>query len=770
MKKYEKRLLLAIAILFIVYLLFPIAHILSTPFFITLWVLAISYCTRSYWMFNTQTEKQTYLPLCAGIVFALAIITIPSAVQLQALEIYTYLPIPTILLTIGLGIYCLLYRKTAKLTVDTKYILYRGLILSIVCSFFLYTPETYRPYRKILIQLNQGNEFLTNNLLMMDYTYESDAAVDENNCDIAIDYALKANAHARKLIEKTEVEVQNYQTREIIFNELNHDNTVNYSTDAVEMLENYTGESHLYPIGRTYTTLYNAYSCKADNLYNQNNLKGALSNYLTAYKYLTTTEIKSQYWQEEKSRALNMIAICYKDLHKTELAAVFYFHAIDNYHKATGQERIDVTASTYYNNLAALFSSQYEYETSNKIYNEIITDLLQEKQTIEHQEVIIKSYQAQTINYLAQDQLKQALQTIEKARKILQKNDPNYCNFRLTEALCQFRMNQFKDAEVTLNECIRCFEDTDPKPVSKIIESSILLGQIELALGQFKKAEKTLDTSLKLTAKTGGEHTDLYAYNLKVIGDLNKMLGQYQAAAQQYQTVLAIYDKNQGILVHNIPLTLISLSDLELIRGDLAKARLHIEDAKTMTLGKEQPTNLSHTNILNQMAHVAYHQGRVTEADTLYQKVIQITTKLDFTHSTQYAQALNGLGLVEMDRKKYSQADSLFREALALHQQIYSDQSPFTAQVYLNYGILHVREGKLADAATKLNRSYQINQEFFKADHPIFGDIAVALGDLAVKKGERDVAQQQYQKALTIYNKYFDTTHWKVRETQQKLK
>jgi len=123
-----------------------------------------------------------------------------------------------------------------------------------------------------------------------------------------------------------------------------------------------------------------------------------------------------------------------------------------------------------------------------------------------------------------------------------------------------------------------------------------------------------------------------------------------------------------------------------------------------------------------------------------------------------------------LDRKKYSQADSLFREALALHQQIYSDQSPFTAQVYLNYGILHVREGKLADAATKLNRSYQINQEFFKADHPIFGDIAVALGDLAVKKGERDVAQQQYQKALTIYNKYFDTTHWKVRETQQKLK
>lgn len=770
MKKYEKRLLLVIASLFTIYLLFPIAHIIATPFFLTLWILAISYLTRSYWMFNTQHEKQTYLPLCAGILFSLAIITIPSAVQLQALAIYTYFPIPTILLTIGLGIYLLLYRKTAKITVDTKYIFYRGLVLSAVCSFFLYTPETYRPYRKILIQLNEGNEFLTNNLLMMDYTYESDAAIEENNCDVAITYALKANAHARKLIEKTEMEEQNYQTREIIFNELNHDNTVNYSADAIEMLENYEGEAHLYPISRTYSALYNAYSCKADNLYNQNNLKGALSNYLTAYKYLTTTEIKSQYWQEEKSKALNMIATCYKDLHKAELAVAFYLHAIDHYHKTTGQEAIDLTVSTYYNNLAVLFSTQYDYKTSNRIYEEIITDILKEKQTTEHLEVIIKSYQALTINYLAQDQLKQALQTIEKARKMTKKNDSNYCNFRLTEALCQFRMNQFKDAEATLNECIRCFEDTDPKPVSKIIESSILLGQIELVLAQFKKAEQTLDTSLKLTAKTVGEHTDLYAYNLKILGDLNKMLGQYQAAAQQYQAVLEIYSKNQGILVHNVPLTLISFSDLELIRGNLSQARLHIEDANTMTSAIEKPTTLSHTNILNQAAHVAYHQGRITEADTLYQKVIQLTTKLNFTHSTQYAFALNGLGLVEMNRKNHQQANRYFEESLRLHQQIYSDQSPFTAQVYLNYGILHIREGKLVDAATKLNRSYQINQAFFKANHPIFGDIAVALGDLAVKKGERDLAQQQYQKALTIYNKYFDTTHWKVTETQQKLK
>ncbi|WP_353102408.1 tetratricopeptide repeat protein [Myroides odoratus] len=770
MKKYEKRLLQIIAILFSIYLLFPIAHITSTPFFLTIWILAISYFIRSYWIFNTQETKQTYLPISAGVLFALALITLPSAIQLQASEIYVYLPIPTILLTIGLGIYLFLYRKTDKIKVDIKSIFYRGLVLSVICSFFLYTPETFRPYRKILIQLNKGDEFLTNNLLMMDYTYESETAIDQDDCDTAIALALKANRHARELIKKTEMEEQNYQTREIIFNELNQDRTVNLSIEAIELIEKYEGEIHLAPISRTYSTLYSAYVCKADNLYNQLDLKVALANYLTAYKYLTTPEIRLQYWKEEKSKTLNMIANCYKGLNKIELAAAFYLQAIDNYHKITDQEAIDLTVATYYNNLAVLFSSQYEYETSTTIYEKIITDLLKEKQTTIHREIILKSYHAQTINYLAQDNLKLALQTLEKARNIVNKTDSNYCIFRSIEALCQFRMNQFEVAVVTLNECVHCFENTNPIQTFKLIESSILLGQIELALGQLKKAEKTLSTSLKLTAQTLGENTDIYAYNLKVIGDLNKLLGNYRTADAQYQKVLDIYNKNQGILVHNVPLTLISLSDLELIRGNLSKAQLHIQEASHMTLGTKQPTTLSHTNVLNQTAYVAYHQGRLTEADTLYKKVIQLTTKLDVTPSTIRAFALNGLGLIEMDRKNYALSDAMFSESLLFYQQIYSDKSPFTAQVYLNYGILNTREGKLAEAKGKLDRSLKINQQFFKTDHPVFGDIAVAFGDLAIKKGERDLAQQQYQKALAIYNKYFDSTHWKVRETQQKLK
>ena len=721
-------------------------------------------------MFNTQKEKQTYLPLCAGILYSLAVITLPSAVQLQALDIYTYFPIPTILFTIGLGIYLLLYRKTAKITVDTRYIFYRGFVLSAVCSFFLYTPETYRPYRKLLIQLNEGNEFLTNNLLMMDYTHESDAALEENNCDVAIAYALKANAHARKLIKKTEVEELNYQTRAFIINELLQENVEAISPESMKTLLQYEGEEHLYPISRTYSTLCSAYYCKGEKLYTEKQYTKALSNYLAAYSNLTTTPIKSVYWQEQKSDLLNMIGHCYRQLNKIELSAYFFMSALENYNEATNNTDIDLTSSAYVSNLAFLMSSQNGYAESNELLESINVALLKEEQTQEHRKVLLNNYQAQSYNYLALDNLEQAFASIKKAQKLVDPHSSNYCTVQYIVAFCQFKANRFKEAETTIQDCLRCFEETSTSSSLKSIEGRTLLGQIKFALGQFDEAKAQITLVLDLTAKSTGKNNELYAYNSKILGDINKILGHYSIAKQNYTTALEIYNSGQVTQTHNIPLVLTGLADLVLLQANFIEAQSLINQALDDAASTLIPSSPNVAHIYSQAAHIAYHRNNLITADTLYQKSIAITERYNLTQSLLKANAHNGLGLVEMNRNNYMGSNKHFQEALKLYQKIVSDQSPFTAQVYLNYGILHIQEGELVDAATKLNRSYQINQDFFKADHPIFGDIAVALGDLAVKKGEQVMAQQQYQKALAIYNKYFDTTHWKVRETQQKLK
>lgn len=738
-------------------------------FFCSIWLLGLSYFFGGHAMFHTSKTKEAYLPLVAGLILAPAVITLPDSIRLQQPDYFVYFPIPAILFTLSLGIYLLLMRKK-MVDSDIRSIFYRGLVISLVSSFFLYSPDSSKPYRVALLALNTGNSVISTNIMMMNQIVESEIATDKGNCDAAINHALKAYQYSRMLIEKTEMEEQNYQTREFTFHELLREDTAGISTEMIQMLYQYEGEEHLQPISRAYSTLFNAYYCKAESFYNDKQYKEALSNYLCAFKYLTIPPVKSIYREKDKSHVLNSIGHCYRQLNKIEIAGYFYTAAFANYCEATNTTEIDLTNSSYIGNMAFMVSAQNGFTESNELLEMINTALLKEVQTPEHSKILLNNYQGQIYNCLAIDSLQQAFNYITKAQELVEKNSTLSCSIQLSLAYYQFKSNQFKQAETTVKACLRCFEETSSPNKLKILEAHSILGQIQYALGQFKEAKEQLTLVLDMTTKLMGTTNELFAYNSKMLGDVNKMLGNYSTATQNYQTALDLYNSGQITQIHNIPLVLAGQSDLALLQGNLVKAQLLIDESLDFASTSIIPNSVNMATLHSHSAHVAYHRGNLTTADTVYRKVILIADNYNLSNSLLKANALNGLGLVEMNRKNYSTANQYFQESFRMHQNILSDKSPFTAQVYLNYGILNIREGKLAEAKEKLNQSLNINREFFKADHPIFGDIAVALGDLAVKQGERNMAHNQYQKALTIYHKYFDDTHWKVRETQQKLK
>ena len=721
-------------------------------------------------MFHLSKDKEAYLPLFAGLILAPAVVTLSLSTKLQQPDYFIYFPIPALLFTVGLAIYIFFVQKKGKITSELRSIFYRGLIISLVSSFFLYTPESFKPYRKVLLALNQGDSSISYNVFMMNSIHEAETAIDQDDCDVAITHALKAKEYGRRLIEKTEMEEQNYQTREIIFNELLDEDVETLSLESIKMLLQYEGEEHLYPMNRTFRALFNAYYCKAETLYTEKQYKKALSQYVTAYKYLTTPPIKSVYWQEQKSDILNMIGHCYRQLNKIDLAAYFFMGAFSNYTDATKKTEIDLTSASYLSNVAFLMSFQNGFSESNELFEKINMDLLKEEQTPEHKKTLLNNYQAQTYNYLALDDIEHAFIYVQKAQELVDPTSSNYCSVQYTLAFCQFKANQFKEAEATVMDCLRCFEELSSTSSLKGFEARTLLGQIKFALGQFEEAKEEIISVLNLTATSMGKTNDLYAYNSKILGDIYKILGHYSLANYNYTTALDLYNSGQITQALNIPLVLTGLSDLALLHADFIKAQILIDEAVDGAALMLIPSSPNVAHVYSQAAYVAYHRGHLKTADTLYEKTILIAENYSLSNSLLKANAINGLGLVEMDRKNYNQADKHFQKSLKLYQNIVSDKSPFTAQVYLNYGILNLREGKLAEAKDKLDRSLKINQQFFKADHPTFGDLYVAFGDLAIKKGERDLAQQQYQKALAIYNKYFDSTHWKVRETQQKLK
>jgi len=78
----------------------------------------------------------------------------------------------------------------------------------------------------------------------------------------------------------------------------------------------------------------------------------------------------------------------------------------------------------------------------------------------------------QTVNYLAQDSLQQALTAIEHAQKLVKKESVGSCDIQLTVALCQLRFNEYSQALTTLESSLSCLESHPPVHSMKIVENA----------------------------------------------------------------------------------------------------------------------------------------------------------------------------------------------------------------------------------------------------------------------------------------------------------
>lgn len=737
-------------------------------FALTTWFLALSYFIGGYWLFNTKESKKYFLPITAGIAFAVSIIALPFIIRLRLDNSYYFFPILNGLLCIGLTIYLIINRKAEKITSNIKNIFKRAIIILAISSFFTYTPISFKPFRKVLIALNNGNEYLVNNLLMFDYTEEFENALDKGDCDKAIEFALKANKSGKIWLGINETEEQRTDTTSELLNNLLQDSTTNLSPEIENMLKAFTSQNDLFPISGTYTNLYKAYKCKANTEVDNNKFSEALLNYQTAHKYLTACDHKSKYWDEEKSWALNNIALCYKNLNKHTLADSFYVEAINNYKKVI--DTADNSLAKLYSNFAYSLSEELYYEYSSNLFQAANSILKKDTANAENRKDLVTNYQGLAKNYLQQDSLENALFFIKRAMNFANKNEAEYCATTVYYGVCLYRLNEYQKSDSVLKNCLQCYESQPKGNRQNIAECNLLLSQINIALAKYDDARKYVNTGIEITSKNFGSNSSRYANYLKVLARLNKIVGDYPTSEKQYNQVIEIYTRELGDRNNKLPSVLAGLADLEITLSRLNSAKEYSDNSLSIASSFVPLTYPSTADLLNEAAYVNYCLGLYKPADTLYRKVIKINTDYELSYDVTTAVALNGLGLLETARKNYKKADSLFQQSLELHIKLFTDNNPLTAIVYLNYGSLCIQEGKLAEADERINKALTIDQQFFKSDHDIFSDIFVALGDLAKRKNQNTIAKDYYQKALDIYKKKFNDEHWKVIATQRKLK
>jgi hypothetical protein len=759
LRRYEKILTIIVIALFGLQIVpyFTIKQV----FYLAIWLLALSYLFAGFWLFNPKENKKYLLPITAGIAFAFSILAIPFLIRVNLEYFYYFFPIPNGLLCIGLTIYLLAIRKKEKITASLKNLSKRAAILLVISCFFTYTPHSFKAFRKVLIVFNNGNDALVNNLLMFDYREESEAALDNGDCERAIEFALKSNNSGKIWLGIKGNEDE-------LINRMIHDTTTKFSPDVENVIKVFINQDDLYPISGTYSNLYKAYRCKANGEYDNNHFNIALLNYITAYKYLITCNHKSNYWDKEKSWALNNIALCYGHLNKNSLADSIYIAAIENYKKVSNTEGNGL--AKLYSNLAFSLSKELQFDYSNKLFQGANYILKKDTSNTDNRKDLVINYNGLVENYLKQDSLEEALFFINRAMKFAIKTEPSYCSTKLYWGVCLFKLNEYKKADSVIKNCLLCYEFQPKNNKQNIAECYLILGQVSIALAKYDDARKYLNTGIEITTKNFGSNSSRYAGYLRVLAHLNKIIGDYPASEKQYNRVIEIFTNETGNHNNILPSVLAGLADLEITLSKLNSAKKHSDNSLSIASTYLPLTYPSATDILNEAAYVDYCLGQYKLADTLYRRVIRINNNYKHNSDITIAIALNGLGLIETAKKSFKKANSLFQESLKLHKEILTDNNPLTAIVYLNFGNLCIQEGKLSEAEENINKALTIDKQFFKSDHDIFADIFVALGDLAKKKKQNTVAKDNYKKALDIYKKKFNEEHWKVIETQSKLK
>ncbi|HNQ68636.1 MAG TPA: hypothetical protein PKN32_09665 [Bacteroidales bacterium] len=281
----------------------------TSLFFLINWLYAFTYLIGGFWLINSKDNKKYFIPIVGGIAFSTSLFVLPITIMLRQELIYKVLPLLNFVLFLGLCFYIIIKRNSKD---DIKYykgILIRSAFILLIVGIFSYTPISFRPYRNILIKLNNGNEKLVNNLYMLNYTEEFVNSMDCGDCNRAVHFAEKANEAGIIWLGISPEEYDISKEVTTLLQMIDSD-AIRLNKEINKLNKKFLNQKEFSKISGTFSNLYYAYKCIAENYYNDRNYKHALKYYLKAYLAVIACNTHTEYWDGEIEYAYKMIFIC----------------------------------------------------------------------------------------------------------------------------------------------------------------------------------------------------------------------------------------------------------------------------------------------------------------------------------------------------------------------------------------------------------------------------------------------------------------------------
>jgi tetratricopeptide (TPR) repeat protein len=247
-------------------------------------------------------------------------------------------------------------------------------------------------------------------------------------------------------------------------------------------------------------------------------------------------------------------------------------------------------------------------------------------------------------------------------------------------------------------------------------------------------------------------------------GTYNDYIAEQTLALDYFQKAIDLTKKYQEFPRDNLAISLNHLANLYRFQGKLIEAEHLYEEALQIwrTLYRERPNNNFASRLsasLNNLAGLLFkYQDKWVEAEHLYEEALQIRRTLYRDRpNNKLATSLNNLGVLYESAGKWSKAEPLYEEALQIRRTLFGRSPNNDLATSLNHlaGSLY-RQGRRSEAANLYEQALQIRRKLF--GEQANNDLATTLNNLGVlyeSIGKWSKAEPLYEQALQIRRTLF---------------
>ncbi|OLN92294.1 Kinesin light chain 1 [Colletotrichum chlorophyti] len=160
--------------------------------------------------------------------------------------------------------------------------------------------------------------------------------------------------------------------------------------------------------------------------------------------------------------------------------------------------------------------------------------------------------------------------------------------------------------------------------------------------------------------------------------------------------------------------------------------------------------------------HVLNAEGRLKEAEAMYDRALQGCEKaLGPDHTSTLATA-NNLGLLYREQSRFQEAETMLGRALQGKEKALGPDHTSTLDTVNNLGLLYKSQGRLKEAEAMYEQALQGYEKTWGPDHTSILNTANNLGNLYSDQGRLQEAEAMYERALQGYAKTWGPDHTSI--------